>query len=96
MAVVLPSGSSLKGGYAAVKLDIEGPLDKLVITGPLSVNETKLANFDLGSKLRTVASLAGVKIAPDTDIRTLSLKVRNSVKGPTSATCCWTFRPSAS
>ena len=81
MAVVLPAGSSLKGGYAAVKLDIEGPLDKLVISGALGVSDTRLANFDLGSKMRTIASLAGVKIAPDTDIKTLSLKVRNSIEG---------------
>src|SRR5690242_18100367 len=51
LGVVLPSGSQLQGGTLSAELAITGPVDKPVITGPVRLANTKLAGFDLGSKL---------------------------------------------
>ncbi len=47
LGVVLPSGSSLKGGTLSANLSIVGPADKLVITGPVKLVNTKLTGFDM-------------------------------------------------
>jgi AsmA protein len=57
--VVLPSGSSLQGGTLSVEMAIVGPVNKLVITGPVELANTKLAGFDLGSKLSAISKLGG-------------------------------------
>ncbi|MGA8597996.1 MAG: AsmA family protein [Bryobacteraceae bacterium] len=77
MGVVLPSGSQLKGGTMSAELAIVGPLDKLVITGPLRLANTKLVNFDLGSKLGALSAFAGKSVSsPDTSIQNASLNAR--------------------
>ncbi len=77
MGVTLPSGSQLKGGTMSAELAIVGPLDKLVITGPLRLANTKLANFDMGSKMGSLASFAGKAVSsPDTSIQNASLDAR--------------------
>jgi AsmA protein len=82
LGVVLPSGSSLKGGTLSTTLDIAGPVDKLVITGPVRLADTKLAGFNLGSKLSAVSALAGNKSAgPDTSIQNFSSNVRVAPNG---------------
>jgi len=74
MGIVVPSGSQLKGGTLSADLAIVGPLDKLVITGPVRLSNTKLANFDLGSKLGSLAAFAGKSVSsPDTTIQNASL-----------------------
>jgi AsmA protein len=47
--VVMPSGASLQGGSINMDMTAEGPLDRLVITGPLKVSGTHLTGFDLGA-----------------------------------------------
>ena len=79
--VVLPSGSSLQGGTALAKLTFQGPADRLVTAGTLGLNNTKLAGFDLGNKLKTVAMLAGLPSGPNTEIQTLGADVRSSPQG---------------
>lgn len=80
--VTLPSGSQLKGGTLSADLAITGPMDKLVITGPIRVTNTKLANFDLGSKLGALATFAGKSISnPDTAIQNASLDARVAPEG---------------
>lgn len=73
--VVLPSGSSLRGGTLTANLNVQGPLDALVISGPISLNNTKLAGFDLSSKMSGMGQLAGIKTGSDTTIQTLSSNV---------------------
>lgn len=75
--VVLPNGSSLQGGTLTTNLTVEGPTDKLVAAGSLAIKNTKLAGFDLGSKLKTIATLAGIKVARDTDFQDLSANVHS-------------------
>ncbi len=73
--VVLPSGSSLRGGTLTANLNLTGSLDALTISGPISLNNTKLANFDLGSKFSGAGQLAGIKTGNDTTIQTFSSTV---------------------
>jgi AsmA protein len=81
MAVELPRGSKLEGGTASVKMLWEGRLDRLVTTGTVSLDNTKLANFDLGRKLAFVQALAGIKPIGDTEIQVLGASVHYSPEG---------------
>lgn len=75
--VVLPNGSSLQGGTLTANLAVEGPTDKPVATGSLALKNTRLANFDLGSRLKTIATIAGIKVARDTDFQNLSADIHS-------------------
>ncbi len=81
VGVVLPSGSSLKGGTLSTNLGISGPTDKLVIVGPLRLADSKLAGFDLGSKLSAISALGGAKTGSDTVIQNLSTNARVAPEG---------------
>ena len=82
LGVVLPSGSQLKGGTVSTDLSIVGPIDKLVITGPVKLSNTKLANFDLGSKLGALSTFAGKAVSsPDTTIENFSTNARVAPEG---------------
>jgi AsmA protein len=82
MGVVLPSGSQLKGGTLAANLSIAGPLDKLVITGPVRLADTKLTGFDLGSKMGALSVFAGKAVSnPDTSVQNVSLDARVAPEG---------------
>ncbi len=81
LGVVLPSGSSLKGGTLSANLSIVGPADKLVITGPVKLVNTKLTGFDMASKLSAITSLGGAKTGPDTAIQNLSADVHVAPSG---------------
>jgi len=77
MGVVLPSGSKLKGGTLSADLAITGPLDKLVISGPVRMSSTKLAGFNIGSKLGALSAFSGkAPSSPDTTIQNASLNAR--------------------
>src|SRR5262249_6602660 len=79
MGVQLPSGSQLKGGTLSAELSIAGPLNKLVISGPVRLANTQLANFDLGSKLGALSAFAGKSASsPNTSIQNASLNARVS------------------
>ncbi|HJT54490.1 MAG TPA: AsmA family protein [Candidatus Angelobacter sp.] len=79
--VVLPSGASLQGGAINMDMNAEGPLDRLVITGPLAINGTHLTGFDLGAKLGALAALTGIKQGSDTLIQTVSSALRVAPEG---------------
>ena len=81
LGVVLPAGSTLQGGAANAKLAAEGPADRLVTTGSVGINNTRLAGFDMGKKMSTIQKLAGIKSGPDTEIQTLSMNVRYAPEG---------------
>ncbi len=74
LGVVLPSGSKLKGGTLSADLAISGPIDKLVISGPVRMSNTKLAGFDMGAKLGALSAFSGKAPSnPDTTIQNASL-----------------------
>src|SRR5215469_11333287 len=77
----LPRGSSLQGGTLTADLTITGPVSQMVITGPVKLANTKLAGFDMGSKLSAIEALSGAKTGPDTTIQNLSSNVRYSPSG---------------
>ena len=82
MGVVLPSGAQLKGGTLSADLAIAGSLDKLVITGPVRLSNTQLANFDLGSKLGALSAFSGrAASSRDTSIQNASLNARVAPEG---------------
>ena len=72
LGVVLPSGSSLKGGTLSTALAVSGPVAKPLITGPIKLVQTKLAGFNLGSKLSAVSALSGAQTGSDTSIQNFS------------------------
>ncbi len=81
VGVSLPPGSQLKGGTLSMDLDLNGPLDKLVTTGPVKLNNTQLAGFNLGSKLSAISALSGKQTGNDTSIQNLSTTARVAPDG---------------
>jgi AsmA protein len=83
VGVALPSGSKLKGGTVSVELDSNGPVEKLVSTGWVKMNNSELAGFNLGSKLSALSSVTGKQVGTgnDTKIENLSSDVRNGPDG---------------
>jgi AsmA protein len=82
LGVVLPSGSKLQGGTLSTELGISGPVDELVITGPVRLANSKLAGFDLGSKLGALSAFTGKAPASrDTSIQNASLNARVAPEG---------------
>jgi AsmA protein len=81
LGVILPSGSSLKGGTLSTNLAIAGPAEKPVITGPIRLAETRLTGFNLGSKLAAISALSGAKTGSDTSIQNLSTDARVAPDG---------------
>jgi len=80
--VVLPAGSSLQGGTASANLSLNGPVSRLVTTGPIDISNARLKGFDLGSKLAPVAKLAALKVGGgDTLIQTLSSQLQVAPEG---------------
>ncbi len=80
VGVHLPQGSRLQGGTLTTSLAVTGTTANPVISGPVKVNNTQLAGFDLGSKLQALSTFTGGKIGsstgPGTTIRSLSMNVR--------------------
>ncbi len=83
VGVILPPKSQLKGGDLNTDLTIVGPVDKLVTTGTVKMENTTLANFNLGSKLSAISSLSGKSTATgnDTTIQNFSSNVRVAPDG---------------
>ncbi|WP_353068640.1 DUF748 domain-containing protein [Tunturibacter empetritectus] len=80
VGVHLPSGSRLQGGTLTTALAVTGTSAAPVISGPVRINDTQLAGFNLGSKLGALSSLTGGRIGSSTGsgttIRSLSMNVR--------------------
>lgn len=80
--ITMPSGSRLKGGTVSAELAITGPVDKLIIAGPVKVSNTSLTGFNLGAKMGALSTFAGKAVSqPDTAIRNLSLNAHVSPAG---------------
>jgi AsmA protein len=82
LGVTLPSGSQLRGGTVTTALAVTGTTADPVISGPVKVNNTQLAGFDLGSKLKTISDLTGGRVGAatgsGTNIRSLSMVIREA------------------
>lgn len=76
VGVHLPSGSRLQGGTLTANLTISGSTAAPIISGPIRLDNTNLAGFDLGSKLSAVTALTGTKTGSTTAIRSLSANIQ--------------------
>jgi AsmA protein len=81
VGVVLPPGSQLKGGTLSLNVDSAGPVNKLVSTGDVKLNNSQLAGFNLASKMSAISALSGQKTGNDTNIQNLSSDVRIAPDG---------------
>ncbi|MGD1210500.1 MAG: AsmA family protein [Candidatus Acidiferrales bacterium] len=82
--VTLPSGASLTAGSLDLTLAISGPVDKLVIAGPVNLSNGKLSGFNLKSKLGALGSFAGLGGGgggSDTEIEKLSANLHVDPSG---------------
>lgn len=68
--VSLPSGASLQGGTLSMDFDAEGPLDALVINGPVNISGVHLTGYNLSQKLGAIAQFTGIQGSNDTLIQT--------------------------
>ncbi|MGA7242484.1 MAG: AsmA family protein [Terracidiphilus sp.] len=75
VGVHLPSGSRLQGGTLTTNLNVTGAVGAPIVSGPVRIDNTNLAGFDLGSKLGPLSSLAGIKSGSGTAIQSLSANV---------------------
>jgi AsmA protein len=80
LGVRLPQGSRLQGGTLTTTLTISGSTASPIISGPVRLDNTQLAGFDLGSKLQSLSQLTGGKLGSATGsgtrIQSLSMNVR--------------------
>jgi AsmA protein len=79
-AITLPPGASLKSGSLDLDLTINGPVDKLVINGPVKLADGKMGGFNLKQKLGALSSFTGLggkggSGDSDTEIQSLSADV---------------------
>jgi AsmA protein len=82
VGVSLPQGSQLRGGTLTTALTVSGSTANPVLSGPVRLDNTQLAGFDLGSKLQGLSQLTGGRIGSatgkGTTIRSLSMNVQES------------------
>lgn len=73
--VVLPSGSQLRGGTLSANLTVTGPVNATTISGPIELDNSTLAGYDIGSKIQ---GLNLFKSGNGTQIQTVRTTVSSS------------------
>ena len=84
LGVTMPQGATLQQGALGLDLAIAGPVDRLTVTGPLTVTNAKMAGFDLAEKMGAVAAvaqLAGLQRVGDTLVESLTGTLRLTPDG---------------
>ena len=83
VGVVLPPKATLKGGHLNINVDSSGPVDKLVSTGTIKMENTQLANFNFGAQLGAALSALSGKASTgnDTTIQNFSSDVKMTPVG---------------
>jgi AsmA protein len=79
VGIHLPSGSSLQGGTLTANIAITGPATTTTLTGPVEIDNTKLAGYDLASKIEGMTPLTGT--SSGTQIQVLKANVNSSPQG---------------
>ena len=77
----LPQGSLFDGGTVMTDLKIDGPLKDAVTSGPVQFTNTHLAGFDLGSQMKSLSSLTGIRVGPNTVFESVAAVVHVSTEG---------------
>ncbi len=81
LGINLPKGASLPAGALNTNLNVTGPTNKLVTSGNVGLFGANLAGFDLGSRMSSIASLAGIKTGKDLQIEKLTSNLRIAPDG---------------
>jgi AsmA protein len=81
VGVKLPPGATLQNGDLNIDMASTGPVDKLVTTGSIKMENASLGNFDLGSRLSAISALAGKQTGSVTEIKNLSSDVHVAPEG---------------
>ena len=81
LGINLPSGSRLSAGTLNADLHVTGPTNKLVTDGTIGLFNGKLAGFNLGQKMSSVSSLAGLKTGNDLEIQKFTSNVHMAPTG---------------
>jgi len=79
VGIHLPSGSSLQGGTLTANIVVTGPATTATLAGPVEIDNTRLAGFDLGSKIQGLNPFGGTSAG--TEIQVLKAKVSSSPEG---------------
>jgi AsmA protein len=78
IGVILPQGARMEGGTVSADLSLDGPIDRLVTTGPISINNTKMVGLKIPSAASAIAGIntgsgvlvqsftSGLRVTPDT------------------------------
>src|SRR5207247_9331617 len=70
IGATLPHGAQFRSGVLDADLAARGPVDRLVIAGPIAMTDATLSGFDFGSRLQAMTALAGYRGHGDTVIQT--------------------------
>jgi AsmA protein len=76
LGIRLPNNSKLRGGTVSLNLAINGQAKSLTIVGPVAADNTKLVGFDVGSKIKGIAALSGVRTGDTTEFQKLRANVK--------------------
>jgi AsmA protein len=76
--VILPAGATLKGGTLSLNAKSTGSTSRLVSTGNVAVENSRVAGYSLSSGIATAAQLAGLQLGPDTPIAHFRANFQNS------------------
>jgi AsmA protein len=79
VGIHLPSGSTLQGGTLTANITFIGPATTATLAGPVEIDNTKLAGFDLGSKIQGLNPFGGT--SGGTQIQVLKANVNSSPQG---------------
>ena len=79
VGIRLPSGSSLQGGTLTANIAITGPATAATLSGPVEIDNTTLAGFNLASNIEGISPF-GVK-GGGTEIKVLKASVNSSPDG---------------
>ncbi len=79
--IKLPNGAVLKGGTLDIALKLTGLAKDLVITGPIQLSNTREIGFDVGSRIRGIAALSGIKTGDTTTIANLQANLLITSQG---------------
>jgi AsmA protein len=81
VGVKLPNESVLQGGVLTTHLTIIGPLQALVISGPVELSNTRLSGFNPSSQLKGIVAAATGDTGNVTNIQTLHVQLQVAKDG---------------
>jgi AsmA protein len=79
VGIHLPTGSALEGGTLTANITVTGPATTPTLAGSVEIDNTKLAGFDLGSKIQGLDPMRGT--SDGTRIQVLKANLNSSPQG---------------